>query len=159
MYCPNCGKTNSNEQKFCRACGLNLEQTGLSLAQQLPAAELENKLHRRERQVERWLIIAGVSAISILVLGVLWGVIYKIIIIKGDVVEGLGFLAFILGVVLFAILALYRDSLRKASKRQLPEATTKPAANTAELLNESHFEPISSVTERTTELLATKKKF
>jgi len=158
VYCPNCGKTNSTEQKFCRACGLNLEQTGLTLAEQLPAAELESKLHHRQRQVERWLTIAGVSAVSILVLGVFWGVIYKVIIIKGDVVEGLGFLGFYIGVILFALLALYRNSLQKASKRQLPEATTKPAANTAELLNESRFEPIASVTERTTELLATEKK-
>lgn len=159
MYCPNCGKTNSTEQKFCRACGLNLEQTGLSLAQQLPAAELENKLHRRQRQVDRWLAIAGGTAAAILVLGVFWGVIYKVIIIKGNVGEGLGFLGFYIGVILFALLALYRNSLQKAGKRQLPEATTKPAADTAELLNESHFEPIASVTERTTELLGTEKKF
>ena len=26
MYCPNCGKTNSPEQRFCRSCGLGLEK-------------------------------------------------------------------------------------------------------------------------------------
>lgn len=34
MYCPDCGKTNSAEQKFCRACGLQLEQVVQSLVAQ-----------------------------------------------------------------------------------------------------------------------------
>jgi len=157
MYCPNCGKTNSTAQKFCRSCGFNLEQTRLSLVEQQPSGEVEASLQRRQQQVERWLTIAGVSAISVLILGVLWGVIYKIIIVKGEVVEGLGFLGFIIGVVLFAILAWYRDSLRKAGKPSLPAAMPR-AEDTAELLPATQMEPLPSVTERTTELLGAEKK-
>ena len=31
MFCPNCGKDNSNEQKFCAACGTNLEAVAQAL--------------------------------------------------------------------------------------------------------------------------------
>ena len=37
MFCPNCGAKNSSEQKFCRSCGMNLEQTALDLADQFGA--------------------------------------------------------------------------------------------------------------------------
>ena len=31
MFCPNCGKDNSNEQKFCASCGTNLEAVAQAL--------------------------------------------------------------------------------------------------------------------------------
>ncbi len=40
MYCPNCAKVNSNVQKFCRACGLNLEKTAEILSEQLTSSEM-----------------------------------------------------------------------------------------------------------------------
>src|SRR6185436_14203021 len=81
MYCPNCGKSNSAEQKFCRSCGLSLEKTVQSLADQLPALELDKQLRERERKVDRLINIVAGSAISIVVVGVLWGIIYEIIIV------------------------------------------------------------------------------
>jgi hypothetical protein len=35
MYCPNCGKENSPEQSFCRACGLRLKAISEVLAREL----------------------------------------------------------------------------------------------------------------------------
>jgi hypothetical protein len=84
---------------------------------------------------------------------VLWVFIYKIIIVQGKVAVGLGFLGFILGLVAFILLLLYRESLVEASKQTLPQGASFPPAETAELLPEPSFEPILSVTERTTELL------
>lgn len=159
MYCPNCGKENSAEQKFCRACGLSLEQAVQSLLEQLPDIELDRNLRNRQRKVDRLTTLVGASAISIVVIGVLWGIIYEIIIVKGEVIPGLFFLAFILGIVLFALLAMYRESLRKTSgKRQASKPTSSPVGDTAGLLPESHIEPIPSVTERTTELLTVERK-
>ena len=159
MYCPNCGKTNSAEQKFCRSCGLSLEKAVQSLAEQLPALELDKSLRERQRRVERLTNIVAGSAVSIVVFGVLWGIIYEIIIVKGAVIPGLFFLAFIVGIVLFAMLSMYGESLRKAAaKRQVSEPLLPHAADTGKLLSETRIEPIPSITEHTTELLTKDKR-
>ena len=158
MYCPNCGKTNSAEQKFCRSCGLSLEKAVQSLAEQLPGLELDKNLRERQLKVDRLITIVVGSAISIVLVGVLWGIIYGIIIVNGQVTVGLFMLAFIVGMILFALLSMYRVSLRKAAgKRQLPEPAPAFVADTGELLSESLVEPVPSVTERTTELLMKNK--
>lgn len=43
MFCPRCSAQNSDDTKFCRACGTNLATVSLALAdpQQLPEAALE----------------------------------------------------------------------------------------------------------------------
>lgn len=158
MYCPNCGKTNSRDQKFCRSCGLSLEKALQSLIEQLPAADINENLRERQRKVELWATIFGAGAIALLVLAILWAIIYKIIIIKGEMAEGLGFLAFILGLIVFALLMLYRESLVKSSKRPLPDLASAPSADTARQLPEPSFEPIPSVTEGSTEILTAERK-
>ena len=49
MYCPNCGAKTSIDQNFCRACGLGLEKTALSLSEQLPA-KLDQSLQTAKRR-------------------------------------------------------------------------------------------------------------
>jgi len=131
-----------------------------SLVEQLPALELDKNLRERQQRVDRLINIVAGSAVSIAVGGVLWGIIYGIIIVKGEVIAGLLFLAFIVGVILFALLSMYRESLSKASgKRQLLQPPpTQVSSNTAELLPNSQLEPIPSITERTTELLTLNAK-
>ncbi len=158
MYCPNCGLATSTEQKFCRSCGLSLEKAALSLVEQLPAVELNTHVRERQRRVERLLYMLGGSAAVIFVVSLFWTVINEIIIGKGHVLGGLIFLALILGFIVFALLMLYRDSLLKASSKRPTQPTLPQGENTARLLPESHIEPIPSVTERTTELLAAEKK-
>ena len=158
MYCPNCGKPNSAEQRFCRSCGLSLEKVVESLTEQLPAIDLDRKLQERKRKVDRWLNISGGTAVSIVVASVLWGISYEIIIKKGEVLGGSIFLAFIVGLVLVALLAVYRDSLEKASVKRKSSQTNLPQAeDTARLLGSSG-EVMSSVTESTTELLTTERE-
>src|SRR5687768_4491209 len=148
MFCPNCGKTNSAEQKFCRACGLSLEKAVQSLVEQLPGLELNKEIQERQRTVDRWLMILGAGGISLFVLAILWAIIYKIIILKGEVFEGSIFAVLILGLVAFAVLGLYRESLAKAAgKKQLADASKLKSVDTNELLTESNFEPVPSVTE------------
>jgi zinc-ribbon domain len=158
MYCPNCGKTNSEEQKFCRSCGLSLEKVVQSLFEQLPATDVDKNLRERQRKVELWAKVFGTGIASLFALLVLWGTIYKTIIEEGKVAIGLGFLAFIVGAVALIVLMLYRESLLKASKRPLPKPEPSPPADTAKLLPEPSFEPIPSVTERTTDLLSVERK-
>ena len=159
MFCPHCGKVNSREQKFCRSCGLSLEKVAQSLAEQLPAPELNKHLQDRQRRIERWLSILLGSMFTIFVVAVLWALVYKIIIIKGDVLEGLMFLALFVAAVAALLLVVYRESLLEAStKRQLSQTTLPLTEHTAKLLPESDLEPIPSVTEGTTELLFAEKK-
>lgn len=159
MYCPNCGKENSAEQKFCRSCGLSLEKAVQSLVEQLPALELDKNLRERQERVDRLINIVAGTAVSIVVGAVMWGIIYAIIIVKGEIIAGSLFLAFILGIVLFALLSLYGESLRKrAGKRQLLQPPPTKVSDTAELSPNSQIEPVPSVTERTTELLTVRKK-
>lgn len=158
MYCPNCGRTNSAEQRFCRSCGLSLEKIVESIAEQLTAHELDEHLRDRQRKVDRLLNITAGTVISIVVGAVLWGIIYEIIIVKGELLGGSLFLAFVVGLILVALLAVYRESLVKAStKRSRLEQGTPKAETTAELLPESSAKSIPSITEHTTELLAVEK--
>jgi hypothetical protein len=160
MFCPNCGKSTSAEQKFCRSCGLSLEKTVQSLAEQLAAGDLDKNLQDKQRKVERWIKIVAGSVISLVTISVLWGILYELIIVKGDVLEGLGFLFFILGLITFALLVLYRESLVKKSAKRLPSQTSPlpQAEKTEKLLAESHLAPLPSVTEHTTELLEVEKQ-
>lgn len=158
MFCPHCGKVNAAEQKFCRSCGLSLEKVAQFLAEQLPAAEINKHLQDRQRQIERWISILLGSTFAIFVGAVLWGLVYQIIIIKGEVLGGLIFLAIFVGFVTALLLVVYRESLREAAtKRQLSQTTLPLTEHTAKLLPESDLEPIPSVTESTTELLFAEK--
>ena len=158
MYCPNCGRTNSEEQRFCRSCGLSLEKIAQSVAEQLPAEEVDRRLRSRQRVVDRLINLVGGATVSIVVGAIVWGIIYEIIIVKGEVLGGSLFLAFVLGSILFALLALYRSSLSTTKKGQVSSHDLPTLAQgTAKLLPESALES-PSVTENTTELLAPQKK-
>ena len=157
MYCPNCGKTNSAEQKFCRSCGLQLEQIVQSLANQLSAPDADSKLVARQNNLDRLIKIVAVSTISLFVGAVLWGILYSIIIGQGEVLAGSIFLAIIIGVVLFGVLMLYRESLttKPSKQKSSPDALVSDAAKR---LSEPRYEPVPSVVERTTELLTVNRK-
>jgi len=159
MYCPNCGKTNSAEQRFCRSCGLSLEKVVQSLSEQLSAADFDKTLLEQQRKLQRWITIIAGSTISIVVGGVMWGIIYEIMIVKGEVLVGSAFLAFLIGLVLFALLNIYKESLVKTSgKRRTTQPRLTQEGENAKLLPETYFEPISSATEHTTELLMVEEK-
>jgi hypothetical protein len=160
MFCPNCGKSTSAEQKFCRSCGLSLEKTVQSLAEQLAAGDLDKNLQDKQRKVERWIKIVAGSAISLVTVSVLWGILYELILIKGEVLNGLIFLLFILGLITFALLVLYRESLVKKSAKRLSSQTSPlpVAADSEKLLAETYLEALPSVTEHTTELLEVEQK-
>jgi len=162
MYCPNCGAKTSVEQKFCRACGLGLEKIALSLTEQLPTQPNENLMMQKER-LEK----IGVALLSVFgagVLGViLYGVIYKLMITEGQVWGALAFLGFLVmclsGLASVILFAKANEVGEAASKRKL-EGANVSATPTKELLTEGNFEPVpvSSVTDRTTDLLYAEKR-
>ena len=60
MYCPNCGAKTSIDQNFCRACGLSLEKTALSLSEQLPE-KVDRSVQQQKERLEKF----GVALLSL----------------------------------------------------------------------------------------------
>jgi hypothetical protein len=158
MYCPHCAAPASDNQKFCRSCGLSLTKVSDLLAEELPslpsdpqsvpAKNLEQWRQRLTRLAMLPLFALGVAAVFALVS-------ITIQELKNDFAGGL-MMVFVFGALLLAgLLWLGAELLkRRAKERRLPEANALPqAAPTTGLLSESQPEPMLSVTEDTTELL------
>ena len=158
MYCPNCGAKNSIEQNFCRACGLSLEKTALSLSEQLPA-KVDQSVQAQKERLEK----LGVAALSVFGLGVLSLLVYGIgikLIDKGvlGILATLGVLIMLVcGLGSVILFARAKELEEKSSKRRQPSLSSG-RETTKELLSEGHFEPVPTVTERTTELLTVDKR-
>ena len=148
------------DQNFCRACGLGLEKIALSVNEQLPA-KMNRSLQEQKERFEK----LGVAALSVFGLGVLailaYGVGYKLMVSKGDLLAALG----VIGFLIMMVCGLASVILFAKAKEVGKEATKHPSQpdlssgeSTRELLTEGHFEPIPTVTERTTELLTVEKR-
>lgn len=157
MYCPNCGNRNSEGQNFCRSCGLGLEKIAQSLTEQLPTVAVKSLRERKER-LER----LGVTSLSVFGLSIvgffLYNLFYKLMISQGTLVAVLAVLAAtiligsgLLSVILFA----KAKELKEASANRPidPPIESKTNNATGKLL-ESHEQPVFSIAERTTNLLA-----
>ena len=169
MFCPNCGTKTEAGQKYCRACGLSVEKLAGLISEQLPAGALDGAtpeevagLLRRKRRVERVLAGIGLTAGGVFVVSIIATIIIKIIINKGEWLEGGIFLGFIIAAVVALALVFYRESVMESlAARGVSDERAKKlegATPTAKLLPETSFEPASSVTDRTTELLAAERK-
>ena len=158
MYCPNCGTKTSIEQNFCRACGLSLEKTALSLAEQLPA-KVDRSIQAQKERLEKF----GVALLSLFGAGVL--ILLLILMGQKLIDKGLpGILAMIAALILIIcglgsviLFARAKDLDEKSTKRRESNLTSG-SETTKELLPEGHFESVPTVTERTTELLAVDKR-
>lgn len=160
MYCPNCGKVTSVEQKFCRSCGLGLEKVALSLGEQLPARRDESLQLRKER-LEK----LGVGALSVFGLGVLGILVYavaqKFVTTEVSLFAILAIIGLVImfgcGLLSALLFAQAKELGEQANKRQL-QPDTNSTSSTKEL-PEGTFEPVPPpVAERTTELLFVEKQ-
>ena len=154
MLCPNCGTTTTNEHKFCRNCGMNLEPVSKALATHLaqggldaPPAEETGEL-RDLRRMTNGLIVG----VAVLLLGALVLADARLFMLR-PWVKLLGTFLTCLGV--FVSLLAVLSPLRSAGRRRGATLLDKPegARTTGRLLNETTIEPVPSVTERTTDLL------
>ncbi len=160
MHCPNCGRTTSPEQKFCRGCGMSLEKV-VQLLSELSPSVRQAADGVREQQLRRLAERAGMALLAgagaFFFLAVCWAIILKIIIRKGEWLEGGIFLALLIALVGGGLLLAYSASGRKPASTPAPP-TLPPNEPTARLLSEPHFEPVPSVTDRTTELLTVERR-
>ena len=162
MFCPNCGAKTSSDQKFCRACGLGLEKIALSLNEQLPTRIDDDLLSQKQRFERFGMVLLSVFGFGLLTL-IVYGIVYKLIVTQGKFLTGLAVLGFIImagcGLLSTLFFAKAKEAEEAASKRRLETKDAAVSATpTKELLTEGQFEPVPSVTDRTTELLFAEKK-
>jgi hypothetical protein len=158
MYCPNCGTKTTIDQNFCRDCGFSLEKTALSLSEQLPA-KVDRSVQEQKERLEKF----GVALLCLFGAGVL--ILLLILLGQKLIDKGLpGILAMLAALILIVcglgsviLFARAKDLEEKSSKRR-QSSLTSGSETTKELLSEGHFEPVPTVTERTTELLAVDKR-
>jgi hypothetical protein len=159
MYCPSCGNKNSEQQKFCRSCGLGLEKVAQTLIEQLPT-KTDRSLQERKERLER-LGMAALSVFGIAVLGLfLYYAFISLMAEKGVLIATLltlvGFIVIGCGLLSVILFAKANELKEAGAKRQIEEPPATDAA-TGKLLD-PHHQPAFSVTDRTTELLTVDRK-
>jgi len=101
MFCPNCGKENQADQKFCRSCGLKLDAVLRVVADQFPSEEYAALL-RRKRILEKLgfasLSIAGLIGLMSLIFA---AALYKLVLFGPEVL----FWASAIALMVFLLLA------------------------------------------------------
>jgi len=159
MFCPNCGKENQADQKFCRSCGLKLDAVLQVVADQFPSEEYA-AMQRRKRIFERLglgaLSIAGLIGLMLLLFTV---GLYKLIVLGPEVLFGLSIVAVIFFLLLSGILIGYPKLFMRFEKVDPQLAAPDESSSiqtTGKLLEDRFFEPVPSVTEDTTDLLLRK---
>lgn len=157
MFCPNCGATNTTEQKFCRTCGLNLEKTSESLLRQIPSAQSAN-LRRQEKLLEKFGNIAFGGFGVVLLTGVaaiIYVVITKFVLSGTNIFAGILLTAFVIFAALALAYVIFAESIKEKKQKIGFQAgkESEKAKDTAKLLEEKPFDPVRSVTENSTELI------
>lgn len=152
MFCPNCGANNNKKQNYCRFCGLNLQETGKSLMNQIVFGE-DSKSLKKLSSVKRVVDFTSTAVIGMLVVGI------AIYLFFFDLKFGKDLIKISLGVFFLLktaqeIIAYFQRRARSENKRFEPNGVEGfESKKTAKLLEEKPFEPVPSVIENSTELL------
>ena len=162
MFCPNCGANNATEQRFCRSCGFNLEQTAVSLLEQLPGAETGN-LIKKQIALEKFgsIVFGGFGiVVALAVIGMIYWIVVKMVLTGASPVAGILLAAFLIFAALTLSYVVMNESLKEKKAKLSPGLINEleKGENTGKLLEEGNFQPAVSVTENTTEFLYTKNK-
>ncbi len=162
MFCPNCGSKNTIEQKFCRSCGLKLEQITVEFLEQVASIE-SAELFKRQRSLEKFGNIAfGGFALVFLtaVSAVIYFILTRMIFSGENVFFGILLIAFIIFAILSLVYVVFSEDLKERKQNANPALVNKLSENneTGKLLGGKSFTPASSVTENSTELLYAKNK-
>lgn len=170
MYCPNCGNQAAAEQKFCRSCGIGLQTIGQALTNELVAAKLApppdesvTNAESREKRFERRGKMVGMLGLAMLMLMI--GSLFVFIPLNkffGVSFAALNFIAPLVMSIAIPLLfvgfglIIYPRLVKELFPRSSPSAPALPPAETTTKLSPARQpEPLTSIAESTTELLAT----
>ncbi|HRH45016.1 MAG TPA: zinc ribbon domain-containing protein [Pyrinomonadaceae bacterium] len=163
MFCPNCAKENSTEQKFCRSCGLNLERISESLLEQLPNTNSipPSKIAKFFETLGK-VGFGGLFGVLIVGVFILVGTLINKFILSGQtdkIIMGSFFIILFISAFFGLAYVVYQEYLKDKKKNSRPIMQEQiESKDTAKLLEEKPFEPIQTVTEETTNLLFVEAK-
>src|SRR5262245_49204083 len=161
IHCPSCGKEATLEQQFCRQCGMNLGKVSKLVAAHSGVETVENsssvERDLAEKRIVRKMFNWMITGVIILGIGIFMLVLTKsfnpgewfklcasFLLLAGTGIAVGGF---------FRAIKEGLDLQGKGSPKQLPKV--EPTKN---LPDERTPVPISSITERTTQLIEAKEK-
>lgn len=147
MYCPNCGKENPEEPRFCRSCGLGLRAISEALVDELSATNSDGSANEvAEPEQKRWRNPI-VYAFLMLLLGMAIVIFGKKIAVE-QLIADLGMLIAMLGIGLLGFKGVGLIFFQSDSSRQSkPLLKGKPTTELPTALPSG--EP-ASITEHTT---------
>lgn len=145
MFCPNCGNKTEFEQVFCRFCGLDVSAVFLNLPQSRATS----------KRFIKWLKRSGALLFGLL--GGLMIALFSLAFIRGVLrfSEDAALTFFVMmSIFLTGITtALIFESRANSKKRKKKGSIFLTNPHPQNHLNESTFEPVPSVTEKSTDLL------
>lgn len=97
MYCPNCGKGNTQQQRFCRSCGLGLQTISQALVHELSATRPDGSPVEMVKHEQRGWHNPLVYGLLLLILGMVI-VIFGKKIAAEQLIADLGMLIGLLGI-------------------------------------------------------------
>ena len=159
MYCPNCGNQSSQEQKFCRSCGMDLQSVTQAVATHLSPNSLPESQgdvmdkHEWARMWKRsWGLGFAIMFIGIFLLGIGRKIIHD------EIVALIGVLILLIGIwpLLYPFFSMLQ--VKEGTSRQAPRPIALPSNPvTTNPLPERQAESVLSITERTTDLLSSQR--
>jgi len=160
MFCPSCGTQILNEQKYCRACGMELEPVAALVAARGTLSSSSSSAKPDQQITFRAVKLVAAGA-SFFLSGAILSFAGRMIFQRDDVVN-LGVLALLFGLVMI-LFAFFQGLWAKTR----PPTTARTGANTQPNLDQPNLEqpnleqprpnglpsPMPSVTESTTKLM------
>jgi len=152
MFCPNCGTKNRVEQNYCRGCGFKLAAIAETVAGQFPSKEYAALLRRRERFEKMGVFSLSTAGFVGFALLFFKAAQYKLVLLGPDVLYTSA-IAALIGFLLLSVFFFNYPKFFLKAKGRPPAEDELPAATTAKLIDDRPFEPVGTVTERTTDIL------